>query len=158
MRTKRRIFDLNRIILSILNKASNFDHKYDISFSSTQYFCDTFKTLSICVINYNRVRCKSRFVKFFNKHCSRHVKCTVKLEEMSETRVFRKRTNSAVVMVLAAFLWFMAPDSRGLNHSSLHTKVTAHRAINLSTLGSFSMERCNWTKDRMWAFLSFISD
>ena len=37
LRTKRRIFDLNRIILSILNKASNFDHKYDISFSPTQY-------------------------------------------------------------------------------------------------------------------------
>ena len=37
LRTKRRIFDLNRIILSMLNKASNFDHKYDISFSPTQY-------------------------------------------------------------------------------------------------------------------------
>ena len=37
LRTKRRIFDLNRIILSMLNKASNFDHEY-ISFSPTQYF------------------------------------------------------------------------------------------------------------------------
>ena len=37
LRAKRRIFDLNRIILSMLNKASNFDHKYDISFSPTQY-------------------------------------------------------------------------------------------------------------------------
>ena len=37
LRTKRRIFDWNRIILSMLNKASNFDHKYDISFSRTQY-------------------------------------------------------------------------------------------------------------------------
>ena len=39
LRTKRRIFDLNRIILNMLNKASNFDHKYDISFSPTQYIC-----------------------------------------------------------------------------------------------------------------------
>ena len=38
LRTKRRIFDLHRIIPSMLNKASNFDHKYDISFSPTQYF------------------------------------------------------------------------------------------------------------------------
>ena len=38
LRTKRRIFDLNRIILNMLNKASNFDHKYDISFSPTQYY------------------------------------------------------------------------------------------------------------------------
>ena len=37
LRTKRRIFDLNQIILSMLNKASNFDHKQDISFSPTQY-------------------------------------------------------------------------------------------------------------------------
>ena len=36
-RTKRCIFDLNRIIPSMLNKASNFDHKYDISLSPTQY-------------------------------------------------------------------------------------------------------------------------
>ena len=36
LRTKRLIFDLKRIILSMLNKASNFDHKYDISFSPTQ--------------------------------------------------------------------------------------------------------------------------
>ena len=37
LRTKRRIFDLNWIILSMLNKGSNFDHKYDISFSPIQY-------------------------------------------------------------------------------------------------------------------------
>ena len=37
LRTKRRIFNLNRISLSMLNKASNFDHKYDISFFRTQY-------------------------------------------------------------------------------------------------------------------------
>lgn len=34
LRTKRRLFDLNRI--SMLNKASHFDHKYDISFSHIQ--------------------------------------------------------------------------------------------------------------------------
>ena len=40
LRTKRRIFDLNRMILSMLNKASNFDHKYDISFSPTLYIAE----------------------------------------------------------------------------------------------------------------------
>ena len=44
LRTKRRIFDLNRLIPSMLNKASNFDHKYDISFSPTQYL----KRIKIC--------------------------------------------------------------------------------------------------------------
>ena len=37
LRTKRRIFDLSRIILNMLNKGSNFDHEYDISFFPTQY-------------------------------------------------------------------------------------------------------------------------
>lgn len=37
LRTKHRIFDLNWIIVSMLNKVSNFDHKCDISFSPTQY-------------------------------------------------------------------------------------------------------------------------
>ena len=58
LRTKRCIFDLNRIILSMLNKASNFDHKYDISFSPIQYI--HIHILFVCV------EFEDLFIKFFD--------------------------------------------------------------------------------------------
>ena len=87
----------------------------------------------------------------------RNFRVAVTVKSKCLKKLFRKRTNSGIVTIRVVLFQFVAPDGREFNRSSFCTqKQTGRRAINIATLGSFSMKRCDWEKPEWHIFFIFI--